>query len=619
MESIDRDQIVEQVREATDIVAVIGAYVDLRQAGRDFKARCPFHQEKSPSFIVSAEKQVFHCFGCNAGGDVFSFVMKHDGLTFPEALQMLARRAGVELPEARPEGGPDKTQLMAAMREAVRYYRGQLRAPTGRAALDYLRERKLPGKILDAFYVGYAPGSGRALLDHLQPGFSREVLIEAGLIGQRDDDRLHDRFRDRVVLPILGVSGEPLGFGARALRAEVEPKYLNSPETRLYRKRSELFGLPQARQAIRREGSVLIVEGYFDVLSLASSGIYHAVAPCGTAWTEGHTRRLLQLRYGQRIGFLFDGDAAGHTAAWRSLSSTLPHHADVELILLPPGKDPDDLVRAGDIETLKRCLASPFTPVAYGIEVLGREGVTGSQLMERIAEMLASVGDAIAREMMLDEAAERSRLPVNVLRREVERRRQHGAGGGRSGSGDESDARAPLRLSPLEEATLRMAQSAPQTAAELRRAVDAVAGIGIGVRNVLEWVAAEHGKGGGPNTAELLHRIESELGGKVHAGFLLDETAFEPDERYHRDLLRRLREQVLESELEALGFEIRAIDGRAGRSGAADPAGGDRGGDGETEGTGDERRERLTPLLARKQALALELAGLRKAARPRPE
>jgi DNA primase len=619
MDAVDRDRVVERVREATDIVAVIGAYVDLRQAGRDFKARCPFHQEKSPSFTVSAEKQVFHCFGCNAGGDVFSFVMKHDGLTFPEALQMLARRAGIELPEARTETGPDKAQLMAAMREAVRYYRGQLRGPAGRAALDYLRERKLPGKILDAFYTGYAPASGHALLDHLRPSFSREVLIEAGLIGQRDEGRLHDRFRDRVVLPILGVSGEPLGFGARALRPDVEPKYLNSPETRLYRKRGELFGLPQARQAIRREGSVLVVEGYFDVLSLASAGIYHAVAPCGTAWTEGHTRRLLQLRYGQRIAFLFDGDAAGQTAAWRSLSSTLPHHADVRLILLPPGKDPDDLVRAGDLETLKGCLASPYSPVAYGIEVLGREGITGSQLMERIAEMLASVGDAIAREMMLDEAAERSRLPVNVLRREVERRRQRVAPGARAADDVDGDARPPLRLSPLEEATLRMAQSQPRTAAELRRAAEGVAGIGIGVRNVLEWVAGEHGKGGGPNAAELLHRVEGELGGKVHAGFLLDESAPEPDEQYCRDLLRRLREQVLASELEALGFEIRVMDGRSPTGGSADPAAGNRGADGETGGIGEERRDRLMRLLARKQALARELGGLREADHPRPE
>jgi DNA primase len=608
MDALDRDRLVEQIREATDIVEVIGAYVDLRAAGRSFKARCPFHQEKTPSFTVSPDKQVFHCFGCGAGGDVFSFVMKHDGLSFPEALRLLAHRAGVEVPERRTDGGPDKAQLIAAMREAVRFYRGQLRAAVGKSALEYLRQRALPGKILDLYYVGYAPSSGHALLEHLRERFAREVLIEAGLIGQRDDGRLHDRFRDRVVLPILGVSGEPLGFGARAIQPDVEPKYLNSPETRLYRKRSELFGLPQARQAIRREGRVLVVEGYFDVLSLALAGVHHAVAPCGTAWTEAHTRRLLQLRYGQKIVLLFDGDAAGQIAAWRSLAATLPHHADVELVVLPPGKDPDDLVRAGEAATLHDCLARPYTPVAYGVEVLGREGVSGPQLAERLAEMIANVGNAIAREMMVDEAAERSRLPVAVLRREVERRRQVQERFQRRDDG-ETPAAAPLRLSPLEEAMLRLLQAEPDAAGDLKRAAEGVTAVGLGVLNLVEWVAGRTAADGPLSAAHLLRRLERELGGEVHAGFLIESGAPEHDPRFRGDVLRRLRAQALATELERVGYEIRSLDAqgreRAGEGGAGSPQ------RGSAEAAGGDLEDRLTQLLARKQSLAKELSRLR--------
>lgn len=601
MEAVERDRVVEQVREATDIVELIGAYVDLRPAGRSFKARCPFHQEKSPSFTVSPEKQVFHCFGCGAGGDVFSFVMKHDGLAFPEALRLLARRAGIELPETREASGPDKTAMISSLRDAVRFYRGRLRAPEGKAAVEYLRARGLPGRILDAYYAGYAPASGRALLEHLQGSFSREVLIEAGLVGQRDDGRLYDRFRDRVMIPILGVGGEPLGFGARALKPDVEPKYLNSPETRLYHKRSELFGLPQARQAIRREGAVLVVEGYFDVLSLAAAGLYHAVAPCGTAWTEGHTRRLLQLRYGQRIVFLFDGDAAGQAAAWRSLTATLPHHTEVALALLPPGMDPDDLVRAGEVDRLRSCLEATLTPVAYGIEVLGREGLSGPALLERIAEMVASVGHDIAREMMIDEAAERSRLPVKVLRREIERlrrrqqalpqRRERGEGA----PGEVAREAAPLRLSLLEEGLLRLALAMPEAGPELREATAGSTAIGRAVAQVLSWVIARQSQGQTLAPAELLRRLESELGGEVSSRFLIDPEAPVPDERFKRDLLNRLRQQALELELEGLGRAIRALESGKG------PGGGEEG----------DRDGRLLDLLARKQSLASELSRLR--------
>jgi DNA primase len=594
---MERDDAVERVREAIDIVELIGSYVDLRPAGRSFKARCPFHREKTPSFVVSPEKQVFHCFGCGVGGDVFSFVMKHDGLAFPEALALLARRAGIELPErGRREEGPDKSQLIEALRAAVRYYRGQLRGAAGAAARDYLQGRSFSGRILDLYYVGYAPGGGQALVEQLGKQYPREVLIQAGLLGQAEGGRLYDRFRDRVTLPILGVGGEPIGFGARALRAGVEPKYLNSPETRVYRKRGELFGLPQARQAIRQEGQVLIVEGYFDVLSLAAAGLHQAVAPCGTSWTPQHTASLLRLRQGQRILFLFDGDAAGRSAAWRALSATLPRHAEVGMVLLPPGKDPDDLVRAGELEALRAAIAAPLSPVAFGLEVLRAEGLESHALVERIAEMLAHVGSPIARELMIDEAAERSRLPVQLLRREVER--LSGRIRPRTGVGEETPAEAApaARLTPMEAALLRLVQAQPAAAGALLEAARGAPAIGAGVRNVLAWAEDRARSQTPPDPPELLRRLRGELGAEVDAGFLLAEDLPAPDERLLADLLRRLREAALDAEKERIGYEIRTLEARAGSR------------DGEA---GEADRRRLAELLSRKQSLARELAHLR--------
>jgi len=604
---MDRDHVVEQVRAATDIVELIGSYVELRPAGRDFKGRCPFHQEKTPSFTVSPAKQVFHCFGCGAGGDAFSFIMRHAGLEFRDALRLLARRAGIELPEARQRGaGPSKTDLYTALRHAVRFYRGQLRADAGRAARDYLRQRGLPGRMLDLYYAGYAPGSGHALLDGLSPSHPREVLVAAGLVGQSDSGRLYDRFRDRIVLPILEVGGEPIGFGGRALRKEVEPKYINSPETPVYRKRGELFGLPQARQAIRQTGVVLIVEGYFDVLSLAAAGLHHAVAPCGTSWTEAHTQRLVRLSRDARFCFLFDGDAAGRAAAWRALKATLPQHAEVGVALLPPGQDPDDLVRAGEIAVLQEAVARPATPVAFGIELLADAGQAETQRIAELAEMIAAASNDIARERMIDEAAERTHLPVRVVRQEVARNRGRAARYKARRDGDpEPAAPAPLKLSGFEEAIVRLVQADPQVAGELREAAQGVGSIAPAVVRLLAWIEDRQAAGENVGAPEALRHLEDDLGCAVNVGFLFAAGAPAPDARLREDLIARLREQVLEAELEGLGFRIRSLEGAPGESGPPMSAASD--------GAGREREagEGLAELLERKQALASRLAQLR--------
>lgn len=587
MERVDRDNQVERVREAIDIVELIGSYVDLRPAGHNFKARCPFHKERTPSFVVSPERQLYHCFGCGAGGDVFSFVMKHDGLEFPEALQLLARRAGIELVAAGPEKGVDRAALIAALREAVRFYRGQLRASSGTAALEYLRARSFPGKVLDRFYVGYAPPGGQALLEHAMSRFPREVLVQAGLVGQDDSGRLYDRFRARITIPILAPAGDPIGFGARALQPGVEPKYLNSPETPVYKKSRILFGMPQARQAFRAGGTALVVEGYFDVIGLAAGGIHHAIAPCGTALTAEHVRLLAKLV--QRVVLLFDGDAAGRNAAWRALATTLVHHPDVTVAVLPPGKDPDDLVREGRVAELQERIQAPHSPVAFALETLTEQGLEGHGVIGRLAEMLAGVGNPVARELMIDEAAERSRLPGRILRREVERL-------GKLRPARDADATAPSggaalgQLTPLEEAVLRVVLVEPAAAGPLLEAASGVATVRTPVRNVTAWAGDRSRAGSPPAAPELMRRIHTELGEEVSAGFLLDDGLPVPDEQFRQDLLRRLREEGLEAELESVGYQIRSL---------------------EREG----KHSELDSMLLRKHTIAKELARLR-GARP---
>ncbi len=578
------EDIVEQVRQATDIVDLIGAYVDLRPAGRSHKARCPFHREKTPSFHVSHERQLFHCFGCGAGGDVFTFLMKHEGLSFPEALELLARRAGIALPERGGAGAPDRGRIIAALRLAVRFYRGKLKGRAGAGAREYLAGRGVPVELLDAYYVGYAPAGGQAFLDYARKEFTVEVLVQAGLLGQ-SEGRLYDRFRDRIAIPILSVAGEPIGFGARAMRPAVEPKYLNSPETAVYHKSRVLFGLPQAREAIREQGRALVVEGYFDVLGLARAGVRHAVAPCGTAWTPEHVRLL--LRYTRSPVFVFDGDAAGEQAAWRALEVTLPLHPDLGVVALPAGQDPDDLVRQGEIDRLRELLSAPLSPVAFAYDSLARQGLDGHPRIARLAELLARVENAVAREMMVDEAAGRARIPARILRQEVERlgRERPAAGRGREEGGAPSGP--PIRLLPLEEAILKLVQAEPSAAGVLREASLGAPAVRAAIREVLFWVDERARSGLPPQTPELLRRIQVELGEGIDVGFLVDQTGPVPDEAFRDDLLRRLRDQALENEIEAVGREIRALESRG------------------------EDGDRLSGLLRRKQDLARDLARLR--------
>ena len=329
-----------------DIVDVVERYVPLKKAGANYVACCPFHGEKTPSFTVSQTKQFYHCFGCGAHGTAIGFMIEYAGVGFIDAVKELAQTAGMQMPEFKAERPRGKTEegddLYEVLMKAAQYYRNQLKgAPR---AIEYLKMRGLSGEVAKDFGIGYAPDGWQNLQAEFSD-YNSKALVAAGLVIQGDEGKRYDRFRDRVMFPIVDQRGHIIGFGGRVLD-KGEPKYLNSPETALFEKGRELYGLYQGRRAIRDAGRVIVVEGYMDVVALAQSGIGYAVATLGTATTPTHVQKL--LRQVEEVVFCFDGDDAGRRAAWRALENSLDQLADgkqLSFLFLPQGEDPDTYVR----------------------------------------------------------------------------------------------------------------------------------------------------------------------------------------------------------------------------------------------------------------------------------
>jgi DNA primase len=357
------ESFIQDLLHRVDIVDLIDAHVPLKKAGANYAACCPFHNEKSPSFTVSPQKQFYHCFGCGAHGTAIGFMMEYAGMGFIDAVKDLASRSGMQVPEE--EGrrretheGPRIADLVEVMAQSAQYYREQLKASP--KAIDYLKQRGLTGEISARFGIGYAPPNGlrEARVDYNDPR-----LVAAGMLKVGDDGRRYDYFRDRIMIPIVNPKGETIAFGGRII-GPGEPKYLNSPETPLFEKGRELFGLPQARAALRETDTAIVVEGYMDVIALAQHGVGNAVATLGTATTTSHVQKL--LRQVDRVVFCFDGDNAGRKAAWRALENsleTLPDQKTIGFVFLPEAHDPDSFVREFGKEGFNRMVAQA-TPLS---------------------------------------------------------------------------------------------------------------------------------------------------------------------------------------------------------------------------------------------------------------
>jgi DNA primase len=411
------DETRERVRDATDIVQLIGEKVALRRAGRSFKGLCPFHTEKTPSFTVTPDRQIWHCFGCSKGGDVFAFVMERDKLTFPEALRALADRAGIELPKQE-RGKEDEAfdKIHQANALARDFYRAGLASEAGFKARAYIAARGFEEPWLERFEIGWAPEGWDGLSKALGKLLPAAVLEQAGLTMRRGDGSGHyDRFRNRILFPIATGAGKIAGFTGRAIAEGDEPKYLNSPETPAFRKGRLLYGLTQARAGIREQGEAIVCEGNLDVVRLHACGFGNAVATCGTALTPDQARLLARLRV--KVLLLYDGDDAGVRAADRGLDPLLEAGVEVRVLLLPGGEDPDSFLRKEGGPALRERLESALDVPAFLAEskLKGAESPGVEARVNRLVGLLTRIEDPIRRRLLLRRGADVFGLEESVL------------------------------------------------------------------------------------------------------------------------------------------------------------------------------------------------------------
>ncbi len=403
-----------------DIIEVIGKRVQLKKAGREFKANCPFHDEKTPSFTVSPAKGFYHCFGCGAHGTALGFLMEYDHMSFVEAVENLASSMGIEVPRdesQRPAHRYD--ELFELLAKVERYYQANLR--NNDAAKDYLKARGIDGATAKRFGIGYASAGWSTVLDKF--GKSNEIierLLAVGLVIRKDNASHYDRFRDRIMFPIRDARGRCIGFGGRVI-GDQEPKYLNSPETVLFHKGRELYGLYEARQAIRNIEMLVVVEGYMDVVGLARHGIEFAVATLGTATSDDHLTRLFRLT--EEVIFCFDGDSAGRAAAWRALEATLPQIREgrqIRFVFLPEGQDPDSFIRDNGAKAFEGALAegvplSDFLVRELALKV-DMDSVDGRARLAELAKPLVQrIPQGVYRELLTERLAEAVGLSASKL------------------------------------------------------------------------------------------------------------------------------------------------------------------------------------------------------------
>jgi DNA primase len=420
---------VEEVRRAADIVRVISEHVPLKKMGTSWKGLCPFHQEKSPSFNVRSEPAVFHCFGCGEGGDVFKFVMLHERVGFPEAIETLARRFGLTIPESqgRSEVGADRKEreeILALMEAAAQHFTRTLWTAAGKAAREYLLGRGFKKETLEAIRAGAARDSWDDLLGALRGKFSPKALLAAGLVLERQGkDGHYDRFRNRAVFPILTESGKVVAFGARSLDGS-DPKYLNSPETAVYQKSRTLYGLSWAKEAIRREGRIVLMEGYLDVARAMEAGVAEAVATCGTALTSGHGRLL--HRFGERVVLNFDQDEAGQKAARKSIDILLDEGLRVHVVELPPGHDPDTYLKAEGADAYRSRLGDAPEAMEWMIRRAAEETkpttpAGKAAFLNALLPTLLRIESGVERAAWLPRIVERGGLDEQATREELRR------------------------------------------------------------------------------------------------------------------------------------------------------------------------------------------------------
>jgi DNA primase len=585
--------VAERVKQQTDIVRVVGEYVRLKKSGQNFLGLCPFHQEKTPSFAVHPGKQIYHCFGCGAGGDVFRFVMEMDKISFPEAVRAVAEKSGIAIPEWRGGGqgrqaGDQRRALVEMHGQAAAFFVRQLGTNEGQAARAYLEDRGLKPETIARFGLGWAPSSGEALARHLRGKFPAALLDSSGLFSRDSGGHSFDRFRRRVIFPIATEQGKTVAFGGRALGDE-PPKYLNSPETPIYTKSRVLYNLDRAREAIRREGFAVLVEGYMDAIALSEAGIENAVASCGTSLATPQIQLL--ARFTRNVVVNYDVDAAGEAATDRSLALLLGEGFQVRVLALPAraeGKaDPDQFVREHGVETYRELLGRSPLYLDY---LIGRarqmdtgtiEGkLRGVNFLLPYVRLLSSPvarsewASRVASELKVDQAALRGLLQRAAVERKAEVKPR-----------PELLAAA---ITPAERRLLKMLLDGDAVGAKLAEEIRREQShVGLETEPIFSALL-DTGSGARPAANELTslgERLEER-----HRRLLFElafETAAEANWEEAASCLAALKRRRLEADLRAVQAEIEA------RKAARD--------------AGSKEKTELMGLLERKQALRLTL------------
>lgn len=407
------DRLIEEIKSSIDIVDFISDYVQLKKAGQNYKGLCPFHPDKVPSFMVSPSKQIFHCFGCGSGGDVISFLMKHDNLSFNEAKRHIATKAGIQLtePQRNTYASEKRENLLRIQGEALTFFREQLKSSdTARA---YLKKRGIDETSANRFDIGYAPNKQTALLEYLkEKGYTDSFIKDAGL-AVIDGKGYRDTFRGRVIFPICSMRGDSIAFGGRVMH-DTLPKYLNSPETELFKKGETLFAVNLAKDEIRKKGYALVVEGYLDTIICHQYGFQNTVSPLGTALTVGQIRKLKVLT--TKVVVVFDGDESGIAAAKRSLSFFCECDVRAKILMLPQGEDPDSFLRKKGTRALQEMIGNSMSMIAFLMKISGKDTV---DTVRESLLMIASGNDLIIVGEMLKELSDRSGIGETILRSEL--------------------------------------------------------------------------------------------------------------------------------------------------------------------------------------------------------
>lgn len=425
------EQFLREIEERIDITDVVSETVSLTRKGNRYWGLCPFHQEKTPSFTVTPEKNMFYCFGCHTGGNMFTFLMKRDGIEFKEAVAVLAERAGLQITVARPDKREYKRKKVREMNlAAAQFYHQMLGSQAGRGALRYLRERGINREIQDKFCLGFAPDEWTVLYDYLiKKGYDAEIIKESGLIHRNNNrNSFYDLFRNRLIFPIYSYSGEVLGFGGRCLDQSI-PKYINTAETELYSKRHHLYGLFQARQAIRNSNEVLLVEGYMDCLKLQQYAIDNAVASLGTAFTR--EQGMLLRRYCEKAVIIYDGDEAGQRETLRAINILREEGLKVEVLVLPEGNDPDDFVeRHGKEEFLQYIKNNKVNDIEFKInryindeKELNLEA--SIRVINAVKKDITNCGNELEKDYYVKRLSNKLKIEENLVHKEIRRHYSH--------------------------------------------------------------------------------------------------------------------------------------------------------------------------------------------------